>query len=142
MATILSELHYNENHLWLREDSPGIFLVGLSDFAQSELGDIHYMELPEEGDEVITGDDCGSTESDKSTIELFAPISGEIVEINTELADSPSLVNSDPYYDGWLYKIEASDESEIEELLDSEAYEELLPESETSYENYEDELEE
>jgi len=138
MTTVLTELYYNDNHLWIRKESQGAYVVGLSDYAQSQLGNILLVGLPEAGDTVITGDDCALTESEKTNTDLYAPISGEIIEVNYELIDSPSLINNDPYFDGWLYKIEASDESELEELLDNEQYQELLPDSDSDYAEYEE----
>lgn len=130
MSTVLSELQYNDNHLWVRNEGEGIFSVGFSDFAQTQLGDIIFMELPEEGDALITGDECAVAESVKTTSDIFSPISGDVVEVNNELIDSPSLINSDPYYDGWIFKLKGRDESELEELMSSDEYEEILPANE------------
>lgn len=100
--------------------------VGITDFAQDELGDIVFVELPEVGDEIQVDEPFGSVESVKTVSELYAPISGKIVEVNTDLEDSPELVNEAPYEGAWMIVIEPSDESELDNLLSPEAYKELL----------------
>ena len=124
-------LKYTEEHEWVRFEQDRV-VIGITDYAQEALGEIVYVELPVEGDELFQGDSFGGAESTKAVSELFAPISGEIVEVNDLLVDSPELVNADPYGDGWIIKIhiEELDESEIEKLLDSSDYEELIEEKE------------
>ena len=123
------DLKYTEEHEWVRFEQDRA-VIGITDYAQEALGEIVYVELPVEGDELFQGDSFGGAESTKAVSELFAPVSGEIVEVNDLLVDSPELVNADPYGDGWIIKIHIGelDENEIEKLLDSSDYEELIEE--------------
>ncbi len=123
------DLKYTEEHEWVRFEQDRA-VIGITDYAQEALGEIVYVELPVEGDKLFQGDSFGGAESTKAVSELFAPISGEIVEVNDLLVDSPELVNADPYGDGWIIKIHIGelDENEIEKLLDSSDYEELIEE--------------
>lgn len=114
-------LKYSEDHEWIKVDGNTV-TIGITDFAQSELGDIVFVELPEEGDDISKGDSFGSVESVKTVSELYAPVSGSIVAINEELDDSPELVNEDSYEGAWMIKVELSDESELDSLLDADAY--------------------
>ena len=98
--------------------------IGITDYAQKELGDVVFVELPQVGSLVEAGDEMGSIESVKAVSEIFAPVSGEVVEINETLADKPDLVNTDPYGDGWMIRVRLSDPSEVEELMNAEEYEE------------------
>ncbi len=123
MSNIPAELRYASTHEWVRPEGEGVFTVGISDHAQALLGDMVFVELPDVGDEIATGDDVAVAESVKAASDVYAPISGEVVEVNPELEDSPELVNSDPYGDGWLFKVKAEDPSEVEGLLDAEGYE-------------------
>ncbi|MEO9946806.1 MAG: glycine cleavage system protein GcvH [Paraglaciecola sp.] len=123
MSNIPTELRYASTHEWVRPDGDGVFTVGISDHAQSLLGDMVFVELPEIGSEVGSGDDVAVAESVKAASDVYAPISGEIVAVNEELEDAPELVNSDAYGDGWLFKIKAEDPEEVNALLDAEAYE-------------------
>jgi len=122
MSNIPSELKYASSHEWIRNEGDGTFTVGISEHAQELLGDMVFVELPEVGDEVDAGEDCAVAESVKAASDIYAPISGEIVAINEELEDAPETVNNDAYGDGWLFRIKASDESELENLLDAEGY--------------------
>ncbi|MDN3379921.1 MULTISPECIES: glycine cleavage system protein GcvH [unclassified Pseudoalteromonas] len=122
MSNIPSELKYASSHEWVRNEGDGTFTVGISEHAQELLGDMVFVELPEVGDEVDAGEDCAVAESVKAASDIYAPISGEIVAINDELEDAPETVNNDAYGDGWLFRIKASDESELENLLDAEGY--------------------
>ena len=122
MSNIPSELKYAPSHEWVRDEGDGTFTVGISEHAQELLGDMVFVELPEVGDEVDAGEDCAVAESVKAASDIYAPISGEIVAINEELEDAPETVNNDAYGDGWLFRIKASDESELENLLDAEGY--------------------
>ncbi|WP_158971213.1 glycine cleavage system protein GcvH [Paraglaciecola sp. L3A3] len=123
MSNIPTDLRYASTHEWVRPDGDGIFTVGISEHAQELLGDMVFVELPEEGSEVATGDDVAVVESVKAASDVYAPITGEVLAINQELEDAPELVNSDPYGDGWLFKIKAEDPAEVEALLDAEGYE-------------------
>ncbi len=119
------EARYTKEHEWvLMED--GVALVGITDFAQSELGDIVYVELPSVGSEVKAAEPFGNIESVKSVSDLFAPVSGAIADVNTRLSDSPELMNSDPYGEGWIVRIEPSNSAELEELLTADEYAEYI----------------
>ncbi|MFC0119913.1 glycine cleavage system protein GcvH [Pseudoalteromonas xiamenensis] len=122
MSNIPSELKYASSHEWVRDEGNGVYTVGITEHAQELLGDMVFVELPEVGDEVDAGEDCAVAESVKAASDIYAPIGGEIVAINEDLEGSPELVNSDPYGDGWLFKVKASDLEELENLLDAEGY--------------------
>lgn len=115
------DLKYTKEHEWLRIED-GVAVVGITDYAQHELGDVVFVELPGEGDEVAAGEPFGTVESVKTVSDLYAPLSGEVVEINEELADNPQYVNEDPYGKGWMIKISIADDVEIEDLLDADSY--------------------
>ncbi|AZZ97433.1 MULTISPECIES: glycine cleavage system protein GcvH [Pseudoalteromonas] len=123
MSNIPSELKYATSHEWVRAEGDGTYTVGITEHAQELLGDMVFVDLPDVGDEVDAGEDCAVAESVKAASDIYAPIGGEIVAINEELEDSPESVNNDPYGDGWLFRVKASDESELENLLDAEGYE-------------------
>ncbi|WP_286240411.1 glycine cleavage system protein GcvH [Neptuniibacter halophilus] len=125
MSNIPSELKYVASHEWIRVEGDGTVTIGVTDHAQDLLGDVVFVELPEVGSEVATGDESGVVESVKAASDVYAPLSGEVVAINEELEDSPELVNSDPYGDGWFFKLKLSDSDELNELLDAEAYNDL-----------------
>lgn len=122
MSNVPNELKYRESHEWVRKEADGTFTVGITEHAQELLGDMVFVDLPEVGNSYEAGDECAVAESVKAASDIYAPISGEIVAVNDELGDSPELVNSDPYAGGWLFKIKASDESELDSLLDADAY--------------------
>jgi glycine cleavage system H protein len=128
MSNIPSELKYASSHEWVRAEGDGVYTVGITEHAQELLGDMVFVELPEVGDEVDAGEDCAVAESVKAASDIYAPITGEVVAINEELEDSPENVNNDAYGDGWLFKVKASDESELENLLDAEGYENAIDE--------------
>ncbi|MCW8107113.1 glycine cleavage system protein GcvH [Alteromonas ponticola] len=128
MSNIPSELRYASTHEWVRPEGDGVFTVGISEHAQDLLGDMVFVELPDVGDQVNAGEDVAVAESVKAASDVYAPISGEIVEVNEALEDSPEQVNSDPYGDGWMFKIKADDPSEVDGLLDAEAYENSIDE--------------
>ncbi|MDX1670795.1 MAG: glycine cleavage system protein GcvH [Balneolaceae bacterium] len=119
------ELKYTPEHEWVRDNGDGTATVGITDFAQSELGDIVFVELEEPGSTFEQEEAFGTVEAVKTVSELFAPVSGEIVEINENLEDHPELVNDDPYGDGWMVKMKMSDASELENLMSSEEYQEI-----------------
>lgn len=121
------ELRYSEEHEWVKVEGERA-RVGITDFAQSELGDIVFVELPEVGDEITVNEPFGSVESVKTVSELYAPISGKVVEINEDLNDSPEFVNESPYEKAWMIVIEPSDSSEVEKLMTAEQYEEMTKE--------------
>lgn len=121
------ELRYTKEHEWVKVDGNKV-TVGITDFAQNELGDIVFVELPEVGDTVTLNDSFGNVESVKTVSELYSPVSGTVVEVNEELADTPELVNESPYEGAWMIVVELSDASELDALLDAKAYEELISE--------------
>ena len=123
-----NELKYSEEHEWLKVEEGGRARIGITDFAQSELGDIVFVELPEVGDEVTAGEPFGSVESVKTVSELYAPVSGKVVEVNEALADSPENANTSPYGDGWMIVVEMSDPSQVDQLLTAEQYKETISE--------------
>ncbi|TFB12054.1 glycine cleavage system protein GcvH [Candidatus Marinimicrobia bacterium MT.SAG.3] len=120
-----ADLKYTKEHEWTRIEG-NIATIGVTDFAQSELGDIAWLEMPEVGDETKIGETFGTIEAVKTVEDLYAPISGKIIEINSELLDSPELVNDDPYGRGWIVKLEISNEAEIAKLLSADDYAGLI----------------
>lgn len=118
---IPENLKYTNDHEWIKVDG-NIGVIGITDYAQSELGDIVFIDIDSDLNELTLGDSFGSIEAVKTVSDLFAPCSGKVIEINSKLEDEPQLVNSDPYGDGWLVKIEISDESELNNLMDNETY--------------------
>ncbi|TVR19514.1 MAG: glycine cleavage system protein GcvH [Balneolaceae bacterium] len=120
------DLKYTKEHEWVRDNGDGTVTVGITDFAQGELGDIVFVELEPEGSEFEQDDVFGTVEAVKTVSELFSPVSGEIIEINELLEDDPELVNNDPYGDGWMVKIKVSDSSELDTLLSVDDYKELV----------------
>jgi glycine cleavage system H protein len=121
------DLRYSAEHEWVKVEGEKV-RIGITDFAQSELGDIVFVELPEVGDEITLDQPFGSVESVKTVSELYAPVSGKVVEINEELNDSPEFVNESPYEKAWMITVELSDGSEVEKLMTSEKYEEMIKE--------------
>jgi len=128
MSNIPTELKYATSHEWIRAEGNGVFTVGITQHAQDLLGDMVFVELPEVGDNVAKGDDCAVAESVKAASDIYAPISGEVLAVNDALNDSPELVNSAPYGDGWMFQIKASDESEVAGLLDAAGYKNAIDE--------------
>lgn len=128
MHNVPAELKYTSTHTWLEELGDGKYRVGITDFAQDELGDIVYVEAPELEKEYSQLDECAVVESVKSTSDIYCPLSGEIVEVNELLEDSPETINSEPYNEGWLFVIQMTDDSELDELIDAEAYLKLTEE--------------
>jgi glycine cleavage system H protein len=124
------ELKYTKTHEWVRQEceNSNVLVVGITDHAQQLLGDMVFVELPEVGEAVDSGDELGVVESVKAASDFYAPVSGKIIATNDDLQDSPALVNSDPYGDGWLIKIEMSNSEEFDELMSSEDYEDMLTE--------------
>lgn len=121
---IPENLKYTDQHEWA--ETGDIVKVGVSDYAQDQLGDIVFVELPEVGDSFDKGDECATLESVKAVSEMYAPVSGEVVEVNEELEDEPGLINEDPYEKGWIFKIKISDAGELDSLMDKAAYLEML----------------
>ena len=115
---------YTQEHEWVQIEGD-IGLVGVTDYAANELGDVVFVELPETGSEFSQGDTVGTIESVKAVADLYLPVSGEIIEVNQEVVDSPELVNSDPMEEGWLFKVKLADPAELDQLLDANGYSEL-----------------
>ena len=124
------DLKYTSEHEWAALEEGDRVRVGITDFAQDALGDVVYVEAPEEGTEVRAGEPFGEVESTKSVSDIYSPVSGTVVERNSTLTDSPELVNQEPYGQGWLVVIQMSDTSEIERLMDAKEYRETLKEAE------------
>ena len=122
-----SELKYSKEHEWVKVEGNTV-TIGITEYAQGELGDIVFVELPEVDDEINEGDTFGSVESVKTVSELYAPVSGKVLESNEELEESPEFVNESPYEKAWMVKVELSDESQLEELMSAEQYSEMIGE--------------
>lgn len=125
MANIPSELKYTKEHEWVKLDG-NTATVGITDYAQGELGDIVFIELPSVGDEVAAMKPFGTIEAVKAVSDMFSPLSGKVVEVNSALDDDPMIINRDPYGEGWMIKIEVSAEAELEQLLDSDGYHKII----------------
>ena len=126
MSTILADLKYASSHEWIRKEADGSYTVGITEHAQELLGDMVFVELPEVGDTVSAGEDCAVAESVKAASDIYAPISGEVIAVNEALEDSPELVNSDAFGDGWFFRVMPSDEAEVDALLDADGYQEVI----------------
>ncbi|GAB4371968.1 MAG: glycine cleavage system protein GcvH [Calditrichia bacterium] len=122
---IPDELKYTKDHEWARVEND-VATVGITDFAQSELGDIVFVELPAVGTTTTQGESFGTIEAVKAVSDLFAPVSGEIIEVNEKVVNEPDIINKDPYGEGWFVKIKISDPAELDKLLDKAQYEELI----------------
>ena len=126
MSDIPSDLHYTAEHEWVRRTTDATVRIGITDFAQSAMGDVVFVQLPAVGDEVTAGESFGEVESTKSVSDLYAPVSGKVAAINSDLEGTPQLVNSDPYGDGWLLDLQvespAAVDAALAALLDAEAY--------------------
>lgn len=123
-------LHYTEEHEWVQVED-GAALIGITDYAQHELGDVVFVELPEVGTKVDQGATFGTIEAVKTVSDLYAPVTGEIVEVNGDLEDQPEMVNQSPYADGWMIKIKMTDTAEIDQLFDAESYQEHIGEGDS-----------
>ncbi|MBC1545027.1 glycine cleavage system protein GcvH [Listeria sp. FSL L7-0233] len=119
------DLLYTEEHEWVKADG-GSYVIGITDFAQDQLGDIVFVELPEVGDTVTKGDSIGSIESVKTVSDFYAPVTGKVVAVNETLEDEPELINSNPYDTGWILKLEEVEEADVAALLSSDDYEKVL----------------
>ncbi len=121
MSKVVEGLYYSESHEWVKVEG-NVAIVGISDFAQHEMGDLSYVDMPEVDDELEKGEEFGAVESVKAASDLFSPVSGTVVAVNEELEDAPELLNQDAFAN-WIMKVEMSDPSELEELMDAAAYE-------------------
>ena len=126
MSNIPSQLRYTKEHEWVEQISEAKFRIGITDFAQTALGDIVYIQLPKVGDQVAQGKVCGEVESTKSVSEIYAPLTGKIVLVNSELDATPEILNSDPYGAGWIIEVEVSEPSQLDSLLSPTDYQALI----------------
>lgn len=124
--SVPKDYRYTESHEWLRIEEDNIVTIGITDYAQEKLGDIVGVELPRVGDEVEKGERIGMIDSQKASSEVFAPVSGVVVEVNELLGDDPGVINSDPYEEGWLCRLEVEDLDQLDELLTADDYEEII----------------
>lgn len=122
MSSIPDNLRYTESHEWVLDNGDGTVTIGITDHAQEALGDVVFVELPEVGRELDSGEEFGVIESVKAASDLYAPLSGEVVEVNESLEDAPETVNESPYKDGWIAKLKLSDDTALADLLDADAY--------------------
>lgn len=126
MSKIIEGLKYSESHEWVKTEG-NIAIIGVTDFAQKEMGDITYVDVPEAGDEVVKGEEFGALESVKASSDLYSPVSGTVTEVNEALEDAPELINEDAFAN-WIIKVEMSDPSELDDLMDAAAYSEVTGE--------------
>jgi len=130
---ILDGLFYTKEHLWVKAEGDDA-IIGITDYGQHQLGDVVYVELPQVDSEVESGDKVASIESVKAAIDIFSPLTGKVISINDDLKEDPSLVNTDPYGEGWLYEMKMSDPSELEDLMTADDYRAYIEEIETEEE--------
>ncbi|WP_457643281.1 glycine cleavage system protein GcvH [Persephonella sp.] len=130
---VIDGLYYTKEHLWVKVDGDDA-VIGVTDYGQHQLGDVVYVELPTVGAEVEAGEKVASIESVKAAIDIFSPLTGKILSVNEDLKEDPSLVNTDPYGEGWLYEVKMSDDSEIEDLMTAEDYRAYIEEIESEEE--------
>lgn len=128
MSNLPNDLKYNKSHEWARNNGDGTLTLGITDHAQELLGDLVFVELPEVGQSVAAGGECAVVESVKAASDVYSPAAGEVIETNEALADSPELINEDPYGEGWILKLRMTDASEWDNLLDADAYARMLAE--------------
>jgi len=126
MSYIPSDLLFTSSHEWIRDEGDDTVTIGITDHAQELLGDLVFIELPEVGDTIESGGEAGVVESVKAASDVFSPVSGEVIEVNEDLVDSPELVNEQAYDNGWIYKIKLADPAELDGLLNAEAYTEVV----------------
>lgn len=128
MSEIPTDLRYTESHEWASNEDDGTVKVGITDHAQSQLGDLVYVELPEVGDRVEAGEACAVVESVKAASDVYSPVTGEVTAVNEDLEGSPELVNQDAFGDGWLFALNIDDAGELDKLMDAEAYADSIEE--------------
>ena len=126
--SVPENLKYAKSHEWVRDDGDGVVTVGISDFAQEKMTELVYIELPEADREIEAGDELAVVESVKSASDIYSPVSGTVIEANTALEDDPTLVNSAPYSDGWMFQIRLSDPAKLDALMNAADYEKLISE--------------
>ena len=122
MSNIPADLKYANSHEWVRLDSNNIVTIGISDYAQEKLGDVVFVELPDDGAEILAGDSVAVVESVKAASDIYTPVTGTVVEVNSALEDAPEQINTDSYEDGWLFKVKLSDPEELLDLMDADSY--------------------
>lgn len=128
MSEIPADLRFSESHEWVSQEEEGVVKIGITDHAQEQLGDLVFVELPEEGASFGQGDASAVIESVKAASDIYTPVSGVIVAVNEAVVDSPEIVNNDPYGDGWLFSVRLDDPDELESLMDAEAYNDHIEE--------------
>jgi glycine cleavage system H protein len=126
MSNIPADLMFTNSHEWVKDEGDETVTIGITDHAQELLGDLVFVELPDIGDVIESGGEAGVVESVKAASDIYSPVSGEVIEVNEDLVDSPELVNEQPYDNGWIYKMKLNNASELDELLDAEAYTEVV----------------
>ncbi len=126
MSDIPGELKYTKSHEWVRVNDDGSVTIGITDHAQDLMGDMVYVELPEIGDSLETGKECAVVESVKAASDVYAPLAGEILEVNETISESPEVINQDPYVAGWMFRLQLSNNEALDALLDAKAYEEII----------------
>lgn len=126
MSSIPANLRYTDSHEWILDNGDGTVTIGITDHAQEALGDVVFVELPEVGTSLARGDEFGVIESVKAASDLYAPVDGEVVEVNEALEDAPETVNDAPYEDGWIMKVRLDDESAVDNLLDADGYQTVI----------------
>lgn len=130
MSNVPTELRYTKSHEWVRTEADGSITVGITDHAQELLGDMVFIELPEVEVNYAAGDECAVVESVKAASDVYSPITGEVTAINEDLTEAPETINQDPFDTGWMFKMQPEDAGEVDELMDAEAYAELIAEEE------------
>ncbi|HEY5655557.1 MAG TPA: glycine cleavage system protein GcvH [Woeseiaceae bacterium] len=130
MSELPGDLYYTKEHEWLRREDDGSYTVGITEYAAAALGDLVYVELPEVGQELGEGDEMAVVESVKAASDVYAPLAGNVTEVNEQLADDPEKINSDPYGDGWIVRMEASDDVNLEDMMSPDDYQAFLDELE------------
>jgi glycine cleavage system H protein len=129
MSKVLSDLRYAKSHEWAKKQPDGTVLIGITDHAQSALGDLVFVEVPKAGRKVSAGEACAVVESVKAASDVYSPIAGEVVEGNASLANAPETLNQDPYGKGWMFKLKPSNAAELDKLLDAAGYEKVVAEA-------------
>ena len=126
MSNVLTDLKYMESHEWARVEADGTVTVGITDFAQEQLGDVVFIELPEVGMEVEVGQEVAVVESVKAASDIYAPVKGKVIAVNQELVDEPELINEDSYNKAWFFKMEMTDQADLDNLLDADGYKAVI----------------
>ncbi len=126
MSNVPAELRYAKSHEWVREEGDNIVTIGITEHAQELLGDMVFVELPEAGSQVDAGSECAVVESVKAASDIYSPVSGEVIAINEALEDAPETVNQDAFGEGWLFKVKLTDSSGLDDMLDADAYTDII----------------